>query len=451
LQPFSLLYQALDAGVDTMPPAYHMVVRLARVFSSDAQLALRLPSIAGYLLTLLGTYWFARKRLPAIAGLTAVLLVAVSPFRAWAVEARSYALLTGLLAIAAAAWQRIGERRLFTLLYGVFLTLAVSCHHLALVAIGPFGIAELARVLEARRIRWSVWAAKLAAVVPFLASLPILLHLRTVFGKNFWAKPGWSGAVSTYRLYFGLQWEFLLPLILFLGLLAVDAVTRAWRNSSGSDERPRAYELVLLAGLLFYPALLVVLTKIMGTGYTERYGWPAILGFALGAVYLFRVYELPFVHLAVALLLALPLLQSRAASKVAWKKEDARWTRLQHASHEEPGIPVVIGSGQTYLEAVQYAPADLHDRMMEVVDVDTATRLTGRDTVDRNNSLLARYVPLHVEDLARFEGASGKFLLYSGGPLEWLSGYLTQKGYHLRLLSSEVSGDQIYQIYLVSR
>src|SRR6516225_6847798 len=29
LQPFSLLYQALDAGVDTMPPAYHMVVRLA--------------------------------------------------------------------------------------------------------------------------------------------------------------------------------------------------------------------------------------------------------------------------------------------------------------------------------------------------------------------------------------------------------------------------------------
>src|SRR5262249_29964133 len=49
LQPFSLLYQALDAGVDGMPPAYYIVVRLARVFSSDAQLALRLPSIAGYL------------------------------------------------------------------------------------------------------------------------------------------------------------------------------------------------------------------------------------------------------------------------------------------------------------------------------------------------------------------------------------------------------------------
>ena len=257
-----------------MTPAYYMVVRLARVFSSDAQLALRLPSIAGYLLTLLGAYWFARKRLPAIAGLTAVLLVAVSPFRGYAVEARSYALLTGLLAIAAAAWQRIGERRLFTLLYGVFLTLAVSCHYYAVVAIGPFGIAELARVLKTRRIRWSVWAANLVAVAPFLAGLPLLLHLGAAYGKNFWSKPGWRAAVSTYRMYFGLEWEFLLPLILFLGWLAVDAVTRAWRNSSGSDERPRAHELVLLAGLLFYPALLVVLTKIYGRGL-HRAVWVA--------------------------------------------------------------------------------------------------------------------------------------------------------------------------------
>ena len=432
-----------------MTPAYYMVVRLARVFSSDAQLALRLPSIAGYLLTLLGAYWFARRRLPAIAGLTAVLLVAVSPFRGYAVEARSYALLTGLLAIAAAAWQRIGERRLFTLLYGVFLTLAVSCHYYAVVAIGPFGIAELARVLKTRRIRWSVWAANLVAVAPFLAGLPLLLHLGAAYGKNFWSKPGWRAAVSTYRMYFGLEWEFLLPLILFLGWLAVDAVTRAWRNSSGSDERPRAHELVLLAGLLFYPALLVVLTKIMGAGYTERYGWPAILGFALGAVYLLRVYKLPFVHLAVTLLIAFPLLQIRAAAKAAWRREDARWTRLQHATHDEPGIPVVIGSGKTYLEAVQYAPADLRDRLMQVVDVDTATRLTGTDSVDRTNGLLARFVPLHVKDLTRFEGAYGKFFLYSGGGLDWLTGYLPQNGYQLHLLSSEVSGEQIYQIYLV--
>jgi hypothetical protein len=56
-----------------------------------------------------------------------------------------------------------------------------------------------------------------------------------------------------------------------------------------------------------------------------------------------------------------------------------------------------------------------------------------------------------VKDLTRFEGAYGKFLLYSGGSLDWLTGYLTQKGYQLRLLSSEVSGEQIYQIYLVSR
>jgi hypothetical protein len=150
-------------------------------------------------------------------------------------------------------------------------------------------------------------------------------------------------------------------------------------------------------------------------------------------------------------LIAFPLLQSRPAAKAAWRREDARWTTLQHASHEEPGIPVVIGNGKTYLEAVQYAPADLRDRLMQVVDVDTAIRLTGTDSQDRTSGLLARYVPLHIKDLTHFEGAYGKFFLYSGGSLDWLTGYLTQKGYQLRLLSSEVSGEQIYQIYLVNR
>jgi hypothetical protein len=105
----------------------------------------------------------------------------------------------------------------------------------------------------------------------------------------------------------------------------------------------------------------------------------------------------------------------------------------------------------THLEAVQYAPADLRDRLMEVVDVDTSTRLTGTDSVDRTNGLLARYVPLHIKDLTRFEGACGKFLLYSDGRMDWLTGYLMQKGYQLRLLSSELSDEQISQIYLINR
>src|SRR6202008_183209 len=71
LQPFSLFWSALKAGVDGMPLGYYLLVRVARILPGDPHITLRLPSLLGYLITLLGVYWFARKRLPAFAGLAA--------------------------------------------------------------------------------------------------------------------------------------------------------------------------------------------------------------------------------------------------------------------------------------------------------------------------------------------------------------------------------------------
>jgi hypothetical protein len=86
-------------------------------------------------MTLLGVYRFTRKRLPALAGLAAVLLITLTPFRWYALEARSYSLLVGFLAISALLWQRIGEKRFMTPLFALFLTVGVSFHHLAVVVI----------------------------------------------------------------------------------------------------------------------------------------------------------------------------------------------------------------------------------------------------------------------------------------------------------------------------
>jgi uncharacterized membrane protein len=138
LHPFSRVLEALHAGLAGMTPGYYAMVQLARMAPGDPHLILRLPSLLGYTLTLLGAYWFTSKRMPAITGLAAVLLLTLSPFRAYAVEARSYALLVGFLAIAAVLWQRVGDRRFLTPLFAIVLTLAVSCHHLAIVAIAIF-------------------------------------------------------------------------------------------------------------------------------------------------------------------------------------------------------------------------------------------------------------------------------------------------------------------------
>ena len=211
----------------------------------------------GYILSLLGVYWFARKRLPVSAGLAAVLLITLSPFRGYALEARSYSLLVGLLAMSAVLWQRIDENRFMTPLLALFLTLAVSSHHLAVVALSSFGIAELAWSLQSRRIRWEVWAAYLLATCPFFVSLPFLMHLRHIFAKNFWARPAWSMARMTYGDYLGLDAKLASVLIIFFGLVAGGSLLRMMRHTrEGTRERGFSpAEIILISGFLLYPAL----------------------------------------------------------------------------------------------------------------------------------------------------------------------------------------------------
>ena len=452
LQPFSLLWRALQAGADGMPPGYYALVRFARMLPADPQVTLRLPSILGYILSLLGVYWFARKKMPAVTALTAFFLIALSPFREFALDARPYSLLVGFLAVSAAIWQRIDQKRFMTLLFAIFLTLAVSSHYLAVVAILCFGIAELAWTLLSRRIRWRVWAACLFAAFPFLLGLPTLMHFREIFGKNFWSQPTWGLTFSTYRSYLGFDSMLALVLVLLLGIVVGGSLLRTLRNheeSTDSDFSPP--EMCLVGSFLFYPAFLVLLTKLLGSGYTPRYGWPGILGLALASAYLFHAVRSrsSSAHLLGALLIAFAV---QGAVDLKWLSRagpagvDARWTRLAAISRTEPAIPVVVGSGHTYLEAAEYAPPQLRARLVRIVDADISTRLIGSDSNDKVTRLLAQFVPLRVEDLASFQAAHQRFILCSGDVAhDWFTQYLVETGYHLKLLAKD-AGNSLYMV-----
>ncbi|MGC4050864.1 MAG: hypothetical protein QM757_15970 [Paludibaculum sp.] len=94
--------------------------------------------------------------------------------RGYALEARSYALLVGLFAMAAAFWQRIEEKRAFVALFGLCLSIAVACHHLAVVAVGIFGMAWKSSGLRCTAgCAGGSWAGCTVAVIPFLIGLPI--------------------------------------------------------------------------------------------------------------------------------------------------------------------------------------------------------------------------------------------------------------------------------------
>jgi hypothetical protein len=209
-------------------------------------------------------------------------------------------------------------------------------------------------------------------------------------------------------------------------------------------------EIILVSSFLIYPALLVVLTKLLGSGYTSRYGWPAILGLVLGSVYLVRTIWLKSSssYLLVPLLIAFAVHGGRnfQTYKEGSTRADKSWTTLAELSRSETSIPIVIGSPHRYLEAVEYAPPELRDRLVQIFDADIATRLVGSDTPDKTNRLLAQFIPLRVEDLALFQAAHQKFILYSGISFDWFTQYLVERRYHLRLLFQ----DGRYAVYIVN-
>jgi hypothetical protein len=447
IHPFSRLWRALYAGIDGMTPGYYVMAKLGRMLPGDPLVTLRLPSILGYLLTLLGVYWFVTKRLSTTFGLIAVVLITLSEFRVYALQARSYSLLVGLLAISAVFWQRIDQKRFMTPLFAVFLTLAVSCHYYAAVIISSFGIAELAWTLLSRRIRWGVWTSCLLATSPFFVTLPFLLHMRDISGKDFWAQPSWSMAGSTYWYYLGIgdhPEPTVLLILLFFVLVVSDSLLRMiWQPREGMNEREfSAPEIILVTGFLFYPAFLVVFTKILGSaGYHPRYGLPGILGLVLGSVYLVRTLwfkSSSYAYLLAALLFGFAIqgYKDFRMLKADSNNVDERWTGLAELTRSEPGIAVVMADPLAFLEASEYAPPELRDRLVQIVD-------------PKARPLLAQFIPLHIEDLAAFQATHQKFIFRSGGSFDWLTQYLLAAGYHLRLLSKD-AGSSI-SIYMAEK
>jgi hypothetical protein len=96
---------------------------------------------------------------------------------------------------------------------------------------------------------------------------------------------------------------------------------------------------------------------------------------------------------------------------------------------------------------MEYAPPELRDRLVQVVDPGKAARLFGSNTSEKQNRILARFLPLRVEDLAPFQAANNRFILYSGGERDWFTQYLAASGYRMRLLSK--AGD--FSVFIVDR
>lgn len=449
------LIQALSAGADAMPAGYLALEKLSGQLPLDPHVAFRLPSILGYLAATAGVYFFARRVFYPATALAAACLLALSPFREYAIEARPYGVLVGSIALAAALWQRADDKRRYVVLLAACLMAMVACHHYGVVVLACFGVAETAWLVVRRRWRWSVWLAFAAATIPFWAGLPLLLRFRELAAANYWARPDWASIPSTYLLS-GVSLAYWAALTL-AAVLATARMAARWSSNAsvGSRGGISLPEAVLAWSLLLFPVLLVALTALAKGGYFVRYGWPFIVGFTmlcgLGMEFLIHKRRMAWVALALAASFfvrsALEMARYRAAD--ARERGGAPLRAFQTVLGDlQSHLPVVVANPMEHLPLMYYARQEERERLITLTGLKASLQYSGTDSVALSVLSLDRFIPLRVGDPEKFLAQHANFYLWepSGQP-DWILTYLTDQGASLRLLPVRGAG----LIYLVER
>jgi hypothetical protein len=456
------IWQALMHAADGQPPLFYLIEAHFGALVRDPEIAFRIPSILAFACVLVFVYAFLRKRTTsANALLCSALLLLTILFDTYAVEARPYSLEVACIALAMLCYQHAPSPRRMILM-ALALALAENLHYYAIFALVPFAAAEIAYVLKTRRFRLSVWLALLCGVLPLLWLFPLLRALTATYGQHLLAPASLVRTFAIYGWIFASHSNVVLVSTLVMAcaaglLVGGAALLQAFlssprlRNEWIAD--PFAHEQILALGFLALPFIAYAGAKISHGALTDRYVLSVVLGVPLAACYLVtRIGRKGRLLFAAAAMLLLVARESRF-----WISQDHHlaqvqlpWPRVQQMLDEagNPNLPVAISSAVQYLELNHYAPPELNQRLLLLVDPPKAIEYDGTDSGDRQMLLLRQYAPLHVEDFPQFRATHTQFLLLSNGDARldwWPTRFRAEPNTDLRVIAEQ---DQ-WTIYLV--
>jgi mannosyltransferase len=448
------IWNALRDGVDGQPPPYYLIERCASWLFSNEQIGYRLPSVLGLAGILIFLYCFVKTRSGALVALLCALLVLITPlFTMFPVEARPYSLVAACVALAMVCYQRAAEPRWVIGLFGS-LFLACSLHYYAVLAVGPFVLAELAVVLLNRRIRYGVWTALTLATTPLVIYWPLLMRMKSLWGEHFHAEPATLHAVSAaYGSSFRVEspWGSALAGVAILTIIVTLVQHRERLDETQATKRVPIPELILVLGLVLLPVLGFVAAKITHGPFLARYFLPTILGmiatvgFVLGQV---KVKGVAATGVFVLLAVASQEVGVWGSGLRVFGSPGSETNEISSLSEyaKKENLPIVISDAGNYVEFVSYAPASLRENVFALTDPASATVYAGTDTLDKLVLALRSYSITGVENYATFAAAHPAFLLCSNGSrFDWWPARLAHDGAGLQLLT--VQGD--YKVYRV--
>lgn len=257
------------------PLVYHLLAHACTKILGPTPLALRLPSILGFLLMQLCVFFATRHIAGPRAAIIAMAFPALTATLFYAPEARPYGLLLGFYALAFLAWQtatrraesQTESRTAALILLAVTIALTLNTHYFGILLLVPLCLAELARTFKRRRLDLPVIAAILLGIVGILGTLPFQ-PAAAQFRKHYYN----TGAISlraisqAYRSLFvsyntqplSIQRLTDTLLILFALVLIALCVRRLRRPTAISLPTPELTFLLALAALPLFGVLLAV-------------------------------------------------------------------------------------------------------------------------------------------------------------------------------------------------
>lgn len=445
------MWAANLSGADNNMLLSHLFVRFSQALFGPGYLATRLPALLGFWIMLLALYIFLRRRLPvpfALIGMVFPMLTFAWPY---AFEARAYGIVLSCAGIALVAWQNAVDgraRRISLVALATALAVALACHPFAVLLAVPFGLGEVVRSIERRRIDWPVWLS-FAAAAPLTLLYPMVVA-PTVTIDLHGLQPGYSDLPGFYDAAL----KTAITPLLGAGAAAY-LLLRLFPHHHADEEVKNTFpsqEAAALLGFAVAPALLIcVMMASTNMVLFARYGLICVIGLAgFVALMLFRMARgsrragwVMFAIVAAWLTMA----RSREAKSGALDP---------HAQFEErvpvlaralaDGRPVVTDDPLLLAESDFYE-SDAAVQRLYYVKFDIPRRYPWRDWCDRLVESCQRVIPLraHAEQWQTFSRRYEQFLLYSGGTRQWIYDALLEGGWQVTLVSHQ-GQDSLYEV-----
>ena len=450
------IWNALQKAADAQPPPYYLVEAASRQVADNPHIAYRLPSLLGFLSIPIALWLFVRKRRGEPAALAAALMPFVMPvFTLYAIEARPYALVTGCVAWALVMWQD-ADRRGRAAALALFLIAASSFSYSAIVALVPFGLAELVRTVRLRQIRVRVWLALAAGCLPLAAFWPLLSRFRQEYGTAFWAKPQ---LIGTYGELLGISVRWAAPLVAVLVAAWIASLLVPHRVPVRQETSPvPPEEAIVVLGFACLPIVIYIVAVILDSPMVSRYAIPAVLGISAAAAFLASASQsrrgVWYLLLALSSIIGLHQVDywrfGQSTPHIAMAHADAATLRRLIERHDVARLPIVISNGLNYLPMAYYEGSARDVPFYYLADPASAIKFIQTDSVDLALLKLAPYLPMRLQEPSSFFAEHPVFLVFSESMLwDYLPRRLLREGHSVRLLAVDGSDGGNHRLYRV--